>query len=177
MYYLSFERIVVLHLKQTWIAFNQECFVSSLVEIGCQLFLRRWKCVKITDRLTDRQMNDEQQTIRKALLSFYFRWAKSIAHEYCNCNVLFNILLIFFTVEGKFSQPPPKRRYVGVSVMTLTPDLLANLRRRSTNFPSNIEQGIVIASVISGSPAHQYVISLFSQISTISTCSWSVFIL
>nr|XP_022338016.1 serine protease HTRA2, mitochondrial-like [Crassostrea virginica] len=58
-------------------------------------------------------------------------------------------------VEGKFSQPPAKRRYVGVSVMTLTPDLLANLRRRSTNFPSNIEQGIVIASVISGSPAHQ----------------------
>ncbi|XP_061184282.1 serine protease HTRA2, mitochondrial-like [Saccostrea echinata] len=57
-------------------------------------------------------------------------------------------------IEGRFpSSPPAKRTYVGLSVISLTPDLQMNLRKRVPNFPTNVEQGILIVSVISGSPA------------------------
>lgn len=58
-------------------------------------------------------------------------------------------------VEGKFSQPAPKRHYVGLGVMSLTPNLQMNLKKMAPNFPPNVEQGILIGSVIVGSPAHQ----------------------
>ncbi|XP_048744225.1 serine protease HTRA2, mitochondrial-like isoform X5 [Ostrea edulis] len=57
-------------------------------------------------------------------------------------------------VEGKFSPPSSKKRYMGLSVMTLTPDLQMDLRRRVSNFPSKVEQGILIVAVVSHSPAH-----------------------
>lgn len=58
-------------------------------------------------------------------------------------------------VEGKFPKPAPKRHYVGLGVMSLTPDLQMNLKKMAPNFPTNVEQGIVIGSVYVGSPAHQ----------------------
>ncbi|XP_062586732.1 serine protease HTRA2, mitochondrial-like [Saccostrea cucullata] len=56
-------------------------------------------------------------------------------------------------IEGRFPSSPPKRTYVGLSVISLTPDLQMNLRKRVPNFPTSVEQGILIVSVISGSPA------------------------
>ena len=55
--------------EQTWIPFTQGYFVPKLAQ---WFWRRRRKCVKFTDRRTDRR-----QVIRKAHLSFQLRWAKN----------------------------------------------------------------------------------------------------
>lgn len=71
------------------------------------------------------------------------------------CKVNFSWFFFIHVVEGKFPQPAPRRHYVGLGVMSLTPDLQMNLKKMAPNFPTNVEQGIVIGSVYVGSPAHQ----------------------
>lgn len=69
--------------------------------------------------------------------------------------VNFSCFFFIHVVEEKFPKPAPKRHYVGLGVMSLTPDLQMNLKKMAPNFPTNVEQGIVIGSVYVGSPAHQ----------------------
>ena len=67
--YLPLERGVPLTCK-TWISFTQRCVVPSLVEVGRVILekIKIWKLYRRTDR---------RRAIRKALLSFQLRWAKS----------------------------------------------------------------------------------------------------
>ena len=53
--------------------FTQGCFVLSLVEISPVVLEKKMKCEKFTDRQTNRQ-----QVIRKAHLSFQFRWVYKV---------------------------------------------------------------------------------------------------
>uniref|UniRef100_A0A182IKI5 Serine protease HTRA2, mitochondrial n=1 Tax=Anopheles atroparvus TaxID=41427 RepID=A0A182IKI5_ANOAO len=49
---------------------------------------------------------------------------------------------------------PASRRYLGVTMLSLTPDILHELQHRSHNFPSNVRGGVLVWKVIQGSPAH-----------------------
>ncbi|XP_034940021.1 serine protease HTRA2, mitochondrial [Chelonus insularis] len=46
-----------------------------------------------------------------------------------------------------------KRRYLGITMLTLTPSILYELQQRHNNFPSNIRHGVLIWKVMVGSPA------------------------
>eukprot|EP00062_Callorhinchus_milii_P026167 gi/632987966/ref/XP_007882849.1/ PREDICTED: serine protease HTRA2, mitochondrial-like [Callorhinchus milii] len=46
-----------------------------------------------------------------------------------------------------------KRRYIGVMMLTLTPQILTELRLRDSRFP-DVTHGVLIHKVIRGSPAH-----------------------
>ena len=74
--------------EQTWIPFIQGYFVPSLVEIS-QVVLEKKMNEKFTDGRTDRQTDDGRQVIRKAHLSFQFRWAKKTLNF---CHLLKNAL-------------------------------------------------------------------------------------
>lgn len=47
-----------------------------------------------------------------------------------------------------------KRRYVGITMLSLTPDILSQLQQRNSNIPINIRHGVLVWKVILGSPAH-----------------------
>ncbi|CAH2299024.1 serine protease HTRA2, mitochondrial [Pelobates cultripes] len=47
-----------------------------------------------------------------------------------------------------------KRQYIGVIMVTLSPSILAELKFRDPGFP-DIQQGVLIMKVITGSPAYQ----------------------
>lgn len=49
----------------------------------------------------------------------------------------------------------PKRRYMGITMLTLTSDMINELRQRGTNLYDHITHGILIYKVIYGSPAHR----------------------
>jgi HtrA serine peptidase 2 len=55
----------------------------------------------------------------------------------------------------KIHDPIPKRRYIGVTMLTLTPDMINELRQRGTNIYDHITHGILVYKVIYGSPAHR----------------------
>ena len=44
------------------------------------------------------------------------------------------------------------RQYIGITMVSLNPDIAAELRMINTNFP-DVEQGVLVYRVISGSPA------------------------
>ncbi|KZC11170.1 Serine protease HTRA2, mitochondrial, partial [Dufourea novaeangliae] len=48
----------------------------------------------------------------------------------------------------------PKNRYLGVTMLSLTPNLLFELQQRLEGIPQNIRHGVLICKVIVGSPAH-----------------------
>ncbi|XP_022210920.2 serine protease HTRA2, mitochondrial [Drosophila obscura] len=48
----------------------------------------------------------------------------------------------------------PVKRYMGITMLTLTPDILFELKSRSQNMPSNLMHGVLVWKVIVGSPAH-----------------------
>ncbi|XP_052852534.1 serine protease HTRA2, mitochondrial [Drosophila gunungcola] len=48
----------------------------------------------------------------------------------------------------------PVKRYMGITMLTLTPDILFELKSRSQNMPSNLTHGVLVWKVIVGSPAH-----------------------
>lgn len=50
-------------------------------------------------------------------------------------------------------------RYIGVSMLTLTPDIIQQFRSREPDFP-DVKNGILIWTVVVGSPAHLYVIAV-----------------
>ncbi|XP_054846307.1 serine protease HTRA2, mitochondrial [Eublepharis macularius] len=68
-------------------------------------------------------------------------------------------LRAFLEEEGKhtgswFGSTEGKRRYIGVMMLTLTPSILSELKRRDPAFP-DVPYGVFIHKVIIGSPAHQ----------------------
>ncbi|XP_054725179.1 serine protease HTRA2, mitochondrial [Anastrepha obliqua] len=48
----------------------------------------------------------------------------------------------------------PEKRYMGITMLTLTPDILFELKSRSQNVPSDLTHGVLVWKVIIGSPAH-----------------------
>ncbi|XP_001358970.2 serine protease HTRA2, mitochondrial [Drosophila pseudoobscura] len=48
----------------------------------------------------------------------------------------------------------PVKRYMGITMLTLTPDILFELKSRSQNMPNNLMHGVLVWKVIVGSPAH-----------------------
>ena len=66
----------ILFIEQTWIPVIQRCFVPNLVEIGWMALEKKSKMWKVY-RQTDGQTDIGRQVIRKAHLSFQFRWAEN----------------------------------------------------------------------------------------------------
>lgn len=57
--------------------------------------------------------------------------------------------------KGKGAQEAmKKRRYMGITMLSLTPDIIRELKQRGSNIPENIEHGILVWKVIMNSPAH-----------------------
>ncbi|XP_062992113.1 serine protease HTRA2, mitochondrial [Elgaria multicarinata webbii] len=56
--------------------------------------------------------------------------------------------------DSWFGGPQGKRRYIGVTMLTLTPSILSELKMRDPSFP-DVSYGVLIHKVIIGSPAHQ----------------------
>jgi len=55
----------------------------------------------------------------------------------------------------------PVRQYIGITMVSLNPDIAAELKMINTNFP-NVEQGVLVYRVISGSPACKSVLVGYS---------------
>ncbi|KAM5125422.1 serine protease HTRA2, mitochondrial-like, partial [Mantella aurantiaca] len=53
-----------------------------------------------------------------------------------------------------FRKSDVQRRYIGVTMLTLSPRILADMKFRDSGFP-DVSHGILIHRVIIGSPAHQ----------------------
>ncbi|KAF7252742.1 Serine protease HTRA2, mitochondrial, partial [Varanus komodoensis] len=56
--------------------------------------------------------------------------------------------------DSWFGGTEAKRRYIGVTMLTLTPSILSELKMRDPAFP-DVPYGVLIHKVIIGSPAHQ----------------------
>lgn len=56
--------------------------------------------------------------------------------------------------DKKSFKPNPSRRYMGITMLTLTDDILAELRQRSHTIPADVKSGVLIWKVIVGSPAY-----------------------
>ncbi|XP_058813848.1 serine protease HTRA2, mitochondrial [Topomyia yanbarensis] len=56
--------------------------------------------------------------------------------------------------KGYSTAKIPVRRYMGITMLTLTPEILRELRQRSLNVPESVQSGILVWKVIQGSPAH-----------------------
>lgn len=50
------------------------------------------------------------------------------------------------------------RKYMGITMLTLTPDIIRELHQRNQIVPNDIKSGVLVWKVIMGSPAHLYVI-------------------
>lgn len=58
-------------------------------------------------------------------------------------------------LKGKKIEPEyPKRRYMGITMLSLTDDIIRELKMRGSNVPDNITHGILVWKVVQGSPAH-----------------------
>lgn len=49
---------------------------------------------------------------------------------------------------------PAVKRYMGITMLTLTDDILKELRLRSSTVPADIKHGVLVWKVIIGSPAN-----------------------
>uniref|UniRef100_A0A182QEE8 Serine protease HTRA2, mitochondrial n=1 Tax=Anopheles farauti TaxID=69004 RepID=A0A182QEE8_9DIPT len=49
---------------------------------------------------------------------------------------------------------PTFRRYIGITMLSLTPDILHELQQRNHSLPPNMRGGVLVWKVIQGSPAH-----------------------
>lgn len=47
-----------------------------------------------------------------------------------------------------------RRRYIGVTMLTLTPSIVLELQQRQSDFPSGVTRGVFIWRIVVGSPAH-----------------------
>lgn len=54
----------------------------------------------------------------------------------------------------KNNQSPPIRRYMGITMLTLTEDIITELRQRNQFLPDDLKYGVLVWKVIIGSPAH-----------------------
>lgn len=59
-----------------------------------------------------------------------------------------------FLLKRKTKAPQVSKRYLGITMLSLTPNILMELRMRNPEMPSNIEHGILVWKVIVGSPAY-----------------------
>ncbi|KAL0811186.1 hypothetical protein ABMA28_009617 [Loxostege sticticalis] len=59
-----------------------------------------------------------------------------------------------FLAKRKTKSPQVSRRYLGITMLSLTPNILMELRMRNPEMPSDIEHGILVWKVIIGSPAY-----------------------
>lgn len=51
---------------------------------------------------------------------------------------------------------PTVKRYMGITMLTLTDEILRELRQRSSTVPDDIKHGVLVWKVIIGSPANMY---------------------
>jgi HtrA serine peptidase 2 len=60
------------------------------------------------------------------------------------------------SAEGvkKTGKAGPTRRYMGITMLTLTPQILHELQQRNQYVPPDIKSGVLVWKVILGSPAH-----------------------
>ncbi|CRK88983.1 CLUMA_CG002565, isoform A [Clunio marinus] len=56
--------------------------------------------------------------------------------------------------KGKSYGEAPQRRYMGITMLSLTPQIIAELKQRGSQIPESIQQGILVWKVIMGSPSH-----------------------
>lgn len=49
----------------------------------------------------------------------------------------------------------PKRLYMGITMLTLTPEIIFELQQRNHDLPKDIDGGVLVWKVIYGSPAHR----------------------
>lgn len=56
--------------------------------------------------------------------------------------------------QGVSKMDYPAKRYMGITMLTLTPDILFELKNRTQNVPSDLSHGVLVWKVIIGSPAH-----------------------
>ncbi|XP_028158310.1 uncharacterized protein LOC114351337 [Ostrinia furnacalis] len=59
-----------------------------------------------------------------------------------------------FLAKRTTKSPQVSRRYLGITMLSLTPNILMELRMRNPEMPSDIEHGILVWKVIIGSPAY-----------------------
>ncbi|KAL5016632.1 hypothetical protein ScPMuIL_006221 [Solemya velum] len=52
------------------------------------------------------------------------------------------------------SAKPLKRRFLGITMLTLTPSIIMELKDRAANFPRKVEYGVFITRILVGSPAY-----------------------
>lgn len=56
--------------------------------------------------------------------------------------------------KGKVVEAPTGKRYMGITMLTLTPEILQELKQRGSNIPDSVQHGILVWKVIANSPAH-----------------------
>lgn len=56
--------------------------------------------------------------------------------------------------KGKSDPAVPKRKYMGITMLSLTEDIIRELKQRGSNLPETITHGILVWKVVQGSPAH-----------------------
>lgn len=58
--------------------------------------------------------------------------------------------------QGKSAgnKPSTSRRYMGITMLTLTSHILAELKQRGSDIPESVQSGILVWKVIVNSPAH-----------------------
>lgn len=56
--------------------------------------------------------------------------------------------------SGLSVQQPMIRRYMGITMLTLTDEILRELKQRSHSIPDDIKNGVLVWKVIINSPAH-----------------------
>ena len=74
----------------------------------------------------------------------------------CICTYLFSN--IFFPAKYPESAPSARRRYLGVTMLTLNESIIQELQARGSaphSIPADVTHGIFIWKVVVGSPAYQ----------------------
>lgn len=56
--------------------------------------------------------------------------------------------------KGRPAEQTAQRRYMGITMLSLTPDIIVELKQRGSPIPDSIHSGILVWKVIMGSPAH-----------------------
>lgn len=91
-----------------------------------------------------------KEFLRKSKLNFLISY---FPPEFVN-----NIVLPFCSrpgsSHGKSFNPHALRRYMGITMVTLTEPILIELRQRSHTMPADVASGVLVWKVIYGSPAH-----------------------
>jgi hypothetical protein len=64
---------------------------------------------------------------------------------------LVNDVLVCITV---LVHPSAKRRYMGITMLTLTPQLIHELQARNHELPVDVAYGVLVWKVVIGSPAY-----------------------